>query len=345
MKKRVLLILSLMAIISMFAVFSFAGCKPTTEETATTEEAVTEEETAEEETTEPEIEAEKFKIVALCADFDDKWMSYMHEAMEEAGADYADVADVTLVDAQANTETQVSQAENAIAQDADAIVLVCLNTIEDSPIPQMCIDAGIPLVSVNRQLVNQALCTAYVGSDSLVAGELQMGNLAELADGEGKVIIIQGELNHEAAIARTEGFENIMASYPGMEEVARETCNWNRDQAQTLMENWIQSGLEFDIVACNNDEGAIGAILGMQSQGVDPVPYLIGGVDCTPDALDYMNQGFIDVTVFQNAKGQGYGGVETAIKVLQGETVDDIVWIPYELVTPADYDTYMALWE
>jgi len=339
MKKQILWILVGVISICMVSVFSFAGCKPAVEE------AAAEEEVAEEAAAEEEVTVEKFKISVLCADFDDKWMSYMHEAMEEYADTVSDIAEVTLVDAKAETETQISQAENAIAQGVDAIVLVALNTIEDSPIVDMCIDAGIPLVSVNRQLKNQDLATCYVGSDSLVAGELEMGYLAEQANGEGNVIIIMGELNHEAAINRTIGFENIMEGYPGMEEVARDTCNWNRDQSQTLMENWIQSGLEFDIVACNNDEGAIGAILGMQSQGVDPLPYWIGGIDATPDALDYLNQGFLDCTVFQNAKGQGKGGVETAIKILQGETVPDIVWIPYELVTPADYETYKALWE
>ena len=342
MKKQIILILAVVMSISILAVFSFAGCKPAAEEKAPAEEAV--EEAPAEEVAEEEV-AEKFKIAVLCANFDDKWMSYMHEAMEEYGATVSDIAEVTLVDAKNETETQVSQAENAIAQGADAIVLVPLNTIEDSPIVDICIDAGIPLISVNRMLKNQDLATCYVGSDSLVAGELEMGYLAEQANGEGKVIIIMGELSHEAAIARTQGFVNIMEDYPGMEEVARDTCNWKREESQTLMENWIQSGLEFDIVACNNDEGAIGAILGMQSQGVDPVPYWIGGIDATPDALEYLNDGFIDCTVFQDAKGQGKGGVEAAIKILQGETVDDIVWIPYQLVTPADYETYKALWE
>jgi len=340
--------IGLMALVIVVLVvsFSFVGCKTTTvaETTAaeTTAAVTTAAETTAAVTT---ATAEKFKIVALCANFDDKWMSYMHQAMTDAGVAFSDVADVTLVDAKNVYETQLAQAENAIAEGADAIVLVALNTAEPSPIVDMCTTAGIPLVSINRILANQDLATAYVGSDEVVAGELEMGYLAEQAGGKGNVAIIMGEPDHSGAIGRTQGYMNIMAKYPDMKEVLRETAHWSRAEAQTLMENWLQAKEEFTIVACNNDESSIGAILGMQSQKVDPTPYFIGGVDATPDGLDYLNKGFIDCTVFQNAKGQGYGGIETAVKILQGETVPAIVWIPYELVTPADYDKYIALWQ
>jgi len=342
MKKSLIWLVVIIMAATVLVGFSMAGCKDTAavEDVAPADDVAEVAEVADDAEVAPVVE-EIFKIGVLAANFDDKWMSYMHAGIEAYAVEIADIAEVTMVDAANDAATQIQQAEDFIAQGVDALVLVPINTVEASPIVDMCIDAGIPLISVNRRLLRQELATVYVGSDSLVAGELEMGQLAELSGGEGKVVIIMGESNHEAAIARTEGFVNIMAGYPDMEEVARDTCNWNRDEAQTLMENWLQTGLEFDIVACNNDEGAIGAILGMQSQGVDPVPYFIGGVDATPDALDYINQGLLDCSVFQDAAGQGAGGLQAAVDVLQGKDVSDIVWIPYELVTPADYETYL----
>jgi len=342
MKKLSVKLIVLVTAVIMVASLSLVGCKPSAPaETAAVTEAT---EAPATEATESAA-AKKFKIGVLAANFNDKWMSYMHKAVNDYAATIPDIAEVTMVDANNEYDTQLNQAEDFIAQKVDALVLIPINTIEDSPIVDMCKTAGIPLISVNRMLKNQDGARCYVGSDSLIAGELEMGELAKLSGGKGNVIIIQGELNHEAAINRTKGFENILAKNPDIKEVARDTCNWNRDESQTLMENWIQSGIDFNIVACNNDEGAIGAILGMQSQNVDPKPYFIGGVDATPDALDYLNQGLLDCTVFQDAYGQGKGGVETAVKILQGEDVPDIVWIPYELVTSADYETYKAKWE
>ena len=63
---------------------------------------------------------------------------------------------------------------------------------------------------------------------------------------------------------------------------------------------------------------------------------LVGGVDATADALAAMEAGELEVTVFQDASGQGGGGVAAAIKLINGETVDSYVDIPYQLVTPAN---------
>ncbi|OIQ67182.1 hypothetical protein GALL_512430 [mine drainage metagenome] len=54
-----------------------------------------------------------------------------------------------------------------------------------------------------------------------------------------------------------------------------------------------------------------------------------------------MQAGDLKVTVFQNAAGQGAGALETAIKLSKGEKVDQKVYVPFELVTPANMDKYM----
>jgi len=345
MKKGILWFLAVVLSISMIAAFSGIGCKAAEETVA--EETVAEETVAEtaETTTEEVAPAEKYRICFCAAIYDDKWMSYMHQGVEEIAAEISDTAEVIMVDANNEYDTQIDQAEDFIAQQVDALVLVPLNTIEANPIADLCADAGIPLITVNRILINQDIASCYVGSDSLVAGELMMGELAEIAGGTGNVVIIMGELTHEAAINRTDGIRNIMENYPNMEEVGVDTCNWKREESQNLVENWIQSGLEFNIIAANNDEGAIGAILGLQSQNIDPVPYFIGGVDATPDALSFMKDGFLDVTVFQDAFGQGRGGIQAALDIIQGKDVPEIVWIPYELVTSANMDEYIAKWQ
>jgi inositol transport system substrate-binding protein len=99
------------------------------------------------------------------------------------------------------------------------------------------------------------------------------------------------------------------------------------------MNNWLVAGMKIDAVAANNDEMAIGAILAIQQAGKDPKKLVIGGIDATPDALAEMEKGNLDVTVFQDGRGQGRGAVETAVKLIKGEKVEPFVWIPFELVT------------
>jgi inositol transport system substrate-binding protein len=61
----------------------------------------------------------------------------------------------------------------------------------------------------------------------------------------------------------------------------------------------------------------------------------------TADGLAEMEKGNLDVTVFQDAKGQGKGAVETAVKLIKGEKVESFVWIPFELVTADNYKEYL----
>jgi inositol transport system substrate-binding protein len=69
---------------------------------------------------------------------------------------------------------------------------------------------------------------------------------------------------------------------------------------------------------------------------------VVGGVDATQEALAAMKAGDLDVTVFQNAKAQGEGALQAALKLAAGEKVDRKVYVPFELVTPANMDQYMS---
>jgi inositol transport system substrate-binding protein len=70
---------------------------------------------------------------------------------------------------------------------------------------------------------------------------------------------------------------------------------------------------------------------------------IVGGVDATQDALAAMAAGDLDVTVFQDAAGQGRGAVDTALKLVRGEAVERKVYVPFELVTPANLKDYQAV--
>jgi inositol transport system substrate-binding protein len=162
-----------------------------------------------------------------------------------------------------------------------------------------------------------------------------MTQLAKLAGGKGNVVIMQGEVTNEAALDRTKGCNDIVAKNPGMKVVKTGTANWDRAQGQTLMENWLQSGVDFSIVCANNDEMALGAINALKAAGkkLGAGGILVGGVDATADALASLKAGELATTVFQDAGGQGGGGVTAALDLINGKKVSDYVDVPYQLVT------------
>ena len=271
--------------------------------------------------------------------FDDLWLTTLRDAMQ-AYADAQEGVELVMVDSKEDVATQLSQVENFVAQQMDAIILIAANTDATDPMTKLATDAGIPLVYVNRKPANLPEGVVYVGSDSIVAGRLQMEWIAEQLGGKGNIVIMNGNLAQEAAQMRTAGVKEVAANFPDIKIIKEDTGNWSRDQGLALMENWLSTGDEINAVASNNDEMAIGAISAIDAAG-KLGQIIVGGVDASPDALAEMDKERLNVTVFQNAAGQGEGGVKAAIALARGETVEQITWIDYELVTPENYKDYM----
>ena len=242
-------------------------------------------------------------------------------------------AELTVVAADNKVDTQLSQVENFISQKVDAILVVAVDTSAAGPMTDAAKAAGIPIVYVNRNPSQAGV--PYVGSQSLVSGTLEMEQLAKLAGGKGNVVIMEGEVTNEAALDRTKGCNDVVAKNPGMKVVKTGTADWDRAKGQALMENWLQSGVKFDVVCANNDEMALGAILALKAAGkkVGAGGILVGGVDANQDALVSLKAGELATTVFQDAPGQGGGGVKAAIDLINKKTVADYVDVPYQLVT------------
>jgi inositol transport system substrate-binding protein len=269
----------------------------------------------------------------------DTFLSRVQDGMK-AKADELGVS-VTITDAKDDTAAQLTQVENFVSQGVDAIIVVPVDTSAAGPMTAAAQAANIPLVYVNRNPGQAGV--PYVGSDSLYAGTVEMQELAKLAGGKGDVVILQGQVTNEAAVLRTQGCNDVVAQNPDMTVVATQAGDWDRAKGQAITENWIQSGtLKAGMVVCaNNDEMALGAINALKAANLlDSV--FVGGVDATSEALAAMQAGDLEVTVFQDANGQGQGGVQAAVDLINGVAVPDYVDIPYVLVTPANINDYLG---
>jgi inositol transport system substrate-binding protein len=284
--------------------------------------------------------AEAGKIGVSMAKFDDNFLTVLRNGM----SDYAKSvqADLQIEDAQNDVGKQLSQIQNFIAAKVDAIIVNPVDTDATPKMTKLAADAGVPLVYVNRMPADKALPAkvSFVGSDERDSGTLETIEVCKLLGGKGKAVIMMGELSNQAARQRTQDVLDVIAKpeCKGIEIIEKQTANWDRTQGADLMRNWISAGLKPDAVISNNDEMAIGAIQALKAAKMDNV--IVSGVDATQDALAAMKAGNLKVTVFQNAAAQGKGAVDTAMKLAKGEKVDSMVWIPFELVTPANMDKY-----
>lgn len=285
------------------------------------------------------------------ARFDDNFLTVLRNGMM-AKADSMDGVEVQMEDAQNDVAKQLDQINNFIASGVDAIIVNAVDTSATQAMTDAAAAANVPLVYVNRQPVNVDTMPdnqAFVASNEIESGTLAAFEGCKLLRAKGKagganVYIMVGELSNQAAVQRTKDFHDVigmdMCNFINI--VDEQTANWSRDQAQNLMTNWLSSGEKFDAVFANNDEMAIGAIQAMKASGVSMEEIIVTGVDATQDALLAMAGGDLDVTVFQDAAGQGEGALQAALTLAQGGAVEQKVYIPFQLVTPANLGDFKS---
>ena len=282
--------------------------------------------------------------------FDDNFLTVLRNGIQ-AQAD-ASGLNVQIEDAQNDVAKQLDQINNFIASGVDAIIVNPVDTSATQAMTDAAAAAGVPLVYVNRQPINldtlpdnQAF-VASQESESSRQGFIEQCNQWKAAGKDAvNVYVLQGELSNQAAVQRTQNYYDVIEAGEcavTVNVIDQQTANWSRDQAQNLMTNWLSTGAAFDGVLANNDEMALGAIQAIKAAGISMDDVIVSGVDATQDALASMQAGELDITVFQNAAAQGGGALDAAVKLAAGEDVDQAVFVPFELVTPANMADYMA---
>ncbi len=290
------------------------------------------------------------QIGVSVARFDDNGLTVMRNGMMDHEA-ALDGVSLQIEDATDDVAKQLDQINNFIASGVDAIIVNAVDTNATEAMSNAAASAGVPLVYVNRQPIN--MDTLPAGQAFVASNEIESGTLAAFQmcrdlraagkSGGAKAYMLMGQLSNQAAVQRSKDFHDVI----GMDMcnfitlIDEQTANWSRDEANDLMTNWISSGEPFDAVFGNNDEMALGAIQAMKAAGISMDDVVVGGVDATSDALLSMQAGEMDVTVFQDLAGQGAGSIDTAIALINGEEVDNKVFIPFKLVTPDNISEFL----
>jgi len=276
--------------------------------------------------------ADQPKIGVTLFSFDDLFLSVLRNSIEKTGKE-------------AGADLQLEDAKNELGVH-DAIIVDTVDSDATQGMSDAAEEAGIPMVFVGRRPINVDMLPdnqAFVASNEDESGTLQTEEVCRLLGGKGKVVVMMGTLGDNAATQRTADIHRVLETpeCKGIEIVEEQSADFMRTDGNNLMTNWLTAGLEFDAVIANNDEMAIGAIQALKATGRDMDTVIIAGIDATADGLAAMKAGDLDVTVFQNAAAQGKGAVEAALKLIKGEPVDQKVWVPFELVTPENMQTYI----
>lgn len=259
---------------------------------------------------------------------------------------------ITIVDGQNDQATQTGQIDNFINDKVDVLIVNPVNSSSAETITDKVVEAGIPLVYINREpsadeekrWEDNGWNVTYVGCDARQSGTMQGEMIVDLGleavdlNGDGKIqyIMVEGDPENVDAQYRTE-FSVKALTDAGFEVecLSDQVGNWQQAEAQQIVANALgQYTTDVEVVFCNNDAMALGALQAIDAAGrtVGTDIYLVG-VDALSEALENVIAGTMTGTVFNDHFSQSHSAADAAIRFINGESNDYYIGCDYVKAT------------
>ncbi len=240
-------------------------------------------------------------------------------------------------DGQNSSTKQTGDVEAAIIQGVDGIIISPIDAVAMAPALQQAVDAGVPVVTIDRRVEGVPGITSHVGADNVVGGEAQANLIIELFPDGARIVNLQGQPGASPAIDRNMGVHNVLDSMSDKYVfVAEQTANFAREQGASVTEA-ILAGLDSppDVIVAANDDMALGALQVVQEQNLD---IAILGFDALPEALGSVRDGGLTATIEQFPGGQTEKALEVLLAHLNGEAVEPLILLNPIAITKDNLD-------
>jgi erythritol transport system substrate-binding protein len=229
----------------------------------------------------------------------------------------------------------------AISRKAKAIILD--NAGADASIGPVrkATDAGIPVFLIDREINATGIAKAQIVSNNSQGASLGAQSFVEAMNSKGNYVELVGKESDTNAGVRSKGYADVLSQYPDLKVVAKETANWDQQEAFTKMETIIQKNRNIQGVIAGNDTMALGAVAALKAAGLIGKVKVVG-FDGSPDAIAAVKAGEMHATVLQPAALAAEGAVEQADAFIKkGSTgKPEKQSIDCELITKANADEY-----
>jgi erythritol transport system substrate-binding protein len=160
--------------------------------------------------------------------------------------------------------------------------------------------AGIPVFLIDREINATGIATAQIVSNNSQGAQLGAQEFVKSLDGKGKYVELVGKESDTNAGVRSKGYSDVLSQYPDLKRVAKQSANWDQQEAFTKMETILQRNRNIDGVIAGNDTMALGAVAALKSAGLlDKVKVV--GFDGSPDVISAIKKDQVDATVLQPA--------------------------------------------
>ncbi len=263
------------------------------------------------------------------------WRAAQVNEMRAALAAYPYIRFV-YTDAGGSTARQAYDLERLASNGVDVLVTSPRDSQAMTPVIDALYEKGLPVVLLTRRSVSDSY-SSFIGADDRAIGREAAEHIATELGGQGRIVMIRGLPTATTAIARSEGFEERLKDYPGLQIVAAPVANYKRADAVLAMEEVLASGIAFDAIYAQSDGMASGARMAMRANGIDPATVVIVGIDYIPEAREAIRNGEQSASfTYPTAAREG---AQTALRIIQDLPVDKEQMVPFTKVTIENVDS------
>ena len=252
-------------------------------------------------------------------------------------------------DAQQKQENQIKAIRSFIQQDVDYIVVAPVVETGWETVLEEAKEAGIPVILSDRQmqLSDDSLYEAWVGGNFVKEGETCGDWLADYLEKQGRadeeinMVTIQGTIGASAQVGRTEGMENKLKEHSNWKMLDKQSGEFTQAKGQEVMESMLKQYDNINVVYCENDNEAFGAIDAIEAAGKTVGSDIANG-EIMVISFDTTNAGLTDtlagkITCDVECNPLHGPRAEELIKALEaGEEVEKLNYVDEEIFATDD---------
>ena len=264
----------------------------------------------------------------------------MRRGAQEAADRLGVTLQVQAAEREIDVDKQMQIVENLLQTGIDVLAITPSGSREIVSALVKATAANVPIVIVDTRLDAKAAADAgvqaktFIGSDNYEGGKLAGEYVVTATGGKARIGILEGIPGHETGDSRLRGFRDAVAKSPAITIVASQPANWERDQGFNVFQNMLQAHPDIDTVFAASDLMALGAIEAIAAGGKTGKIRVIG-FDALDDAKKAIAAGTMEASVAQFPYEMGKAAVESAVKVMNGETLPPDIMVKLEMITKA----------
>ncbi|GEL09763.1 monosaccharide ABC transporter substrate-binding protein, CUT2 family [Flavobacterium glycines] len=248
---------------------------------------------------------------------DDSWRKSMDYTMKLEASLHPEI-DLTICNANNNTQRQIQDIEKMIEKHLDAIIVAPYGSDSIVPVIEKAYKKGIPVIIVDRK-VNTPFFTAFLGTDNVEVGRIAGKHIVSISKANANVLEIRATTDISPGVERSLGFKQIMDRYPGIKKVSITAADLESLNAK--FSRALDSLPKLDYVFAFNDNIALQAWQVAKQKGRENKIKFIGidGLNGPNGGIQAVKDGMLAATILYPTGGSE--AIKLAVKLVNKESV------------------------